>query len=197
MNQLAIPRSRIDFDRLWNPQVLSIYLTDLYQQVIIPIFGNQSIGRNLRVGSRAAPPLAPSIFSNRQPAADRKRDISKTDFKKSILIPQRLGQNSDRQCRTVSLRSPDRARKEGTTEPERLLSASSSPRKALRGGISKVNFQETLSIVGDKCPQNGSRNDPMAPRTTLECPHEGPSVVGQEGPAVGCRGGCSRNTLST
>ena len=51
------------------------------------------------------------------------------------------------------------------------------PRKALRGGISKVNCQETLSIFGDKCPQNGSKNDPMAPRTTLECPHEGPSVV--------------------
>jgi hypothetical protein len=50
------------------------------------------------------------------------------------------------------------------------------PRKDLRGGISKVNFQETWSIFGDKCPQNSSKNDPMAPRTTLECPHEGPSV---------------------
>ena len=27
-----------------------------------------------------------------------------------------------------------------------------------------------------KCPQNGSKNDPMAPRTTLGYPHEGPSV---------------------
>ena len=52
------------------------------------------------------------------------------------------------------------------------------PREALRGGISKVNFQETLSNFGDKCPQNGSKNDPMAPRTTLECPNEGPSVDG-------------------
>ena len=50
------------------------------------------------------------------------------------------------------------------------------PLKALRGGISKVNFQETLSISGNKCPQDASKNDPMAPRTTLECPHEGPSV---------------------
>ena len=56
------------------------------------------------------------------------------------------------------------------------LVGSTDPRKALRGGISKVNFQETLSILGDKCPRNGSKNDPMAPRTTLECPHEGPSV---------------------
>jgi hypothetical protein len=40
------------------------------------------------------------------------------------------------------------------------------PRKALR--ISNVNFRETLSMFGDKCPQNGSKNNPMAPRTTLE-----------------------------
>ena len=37
------------------------------------------------------------------------------------------------------------------------------PRKALRGGISKVNFQETWSIFGDKRPQNGSKNDPIVP----------------------------------
>ena len=30
---------------------------------------------------------------------------------------------------------------------------------------------------GDECPQNGSKNDPMVPRTTLGCPHEGPRVV--------------------
>ena len=41
------------------------------------------------------------------------------------------------------------------------------PRKALRGGISKVNFQEILSTLVNKCPQNGSKNDTMAPRTTL------------------------------
>jgi hypothetical protein len=40
-------------------------------------------------------------------------------------------------------------------------------------GYLKVNSLETLSIFGDKCPQNGSKNDLMAPRTTLECPHEG------------------------
>ena len=43
-------------------------------------------------------------------------------------------------------------------------------------GYLKVNSSETLSISGDKCPQNGSKKDRMAPRTTLECPHEGPSV---------------------
>ena len=31
-------------------------------------------------------------------------------------------------------------------------------------------------MFGDKCPEHGSKNDPMAPRTTLECPHEGTSV---------------------
>ena len=41
----------------------------------------------------------------------------------------------------------------------------------------KVNSSETLSIFGDKCLQNSSKNDLMAPRTTLECPHEGPSVA--------------------
>ena len=41
-------------------------------------------------------------------------------------------------------------------------------------GYLKVNSSETLSIFGDKCPQNGSKNDLMAPRTT---PHEGPSVA--------------------
>ena len=40
----------------------------------------------------------------------------------------------------------------------------------------KVNLSETLSIFGDKCSQNGSKNDKMAPRTTRRCPHEGPRV---------------------
>ena len=43
-------------------------------------------------------------------------------------------------------------------------------------GYLKVNSSETSSIFGDRCPQNGSKNDLMAPRTTLECPHERPSV---------------------
>ena len=43
-------------------------------------------------------------------------------------------------------------------------------------GYLKVNSSETLSVFGDKCPQNGPQNALMAPRTTLECPHEGPSV---------------------
>ena len=51
------------------------------------------------------------------------------------------------------------------------------PPEALCGGISKVNFQETLSSFGDKCPQNGSKNGLRAPRTGLGCPHIGPSVV--------------------
>ena len=50
------------------------------------------------------------------------------------------------------------------------------PPEALCGGISKVNFQETLSSFGDKCPQNGSKNEEMAPRTRTGYPHIGPSV---------------------
>ena len=34
------------------------------------------------------------------------------------------------------------------------------------GGYLKVNVKETFSIFGDKCPQNGSKNNTMAPRTT-------------------------------
>jgi hypothetical protein len=50
------------------------------------------------------------------------------------------------------------------------------PPEALCGGISKINFQETLSSFGDKCPQNGSKNGLRAPRTGMGCPHIGPSV---------------------
>ena len=50
------------------------------------------------------------------------------------------------------------------------------PPKALGGSISKVNFQETLSILSDKCPQNGSKTAPTAPRPHLGCPHEGSRV---------------------
>ena len=41
------------------------------------------------------------------------------------------------------------------------------PPKALRGGISKVNFEQSLSTFGNTCPQNGSKNEPMGPRTSL------------------------------
>ena len=41
-------------------------------------------------------------------------------------------------------------------------------------GYFKVNFSETMSIFGDKCPHNGSKNDTMVPRTTR--PHAGPRV---------------------
>jgi len=41
----------------------------------------------------------------------------------------------------------------------------------------KVNFSETLSIFGDKCPQNGSKNEQTAPRTKTGYPHIGPFVV--------------------
>ena len=50
------------------------------------------------------------------------------------------------------------------------------PPEALRGGISKVNFQGTLSSFGDKCPRNGSKNEQRAPRTSMGCPHIGPFV---------------------
>ena len=50
------------------------------------------------------------------------------------------------------------------------------PRKALGGGSSEVNFHQILSTFGNACSQNGSKNEPRAPRTSIRCPHEGPSV---------------------
>ena len=50
------------------------------------------------------------------------------------------------------------------------------PPEALCGGISKVNFRETLSSFGDKCPQNVSKNEQTAPRTSMGCRHVGSSV---------------------
>jgi len=44
-------------------------------------------------------------------------------------------------------------------------------------GVFKVLFKEMLSTFGNKCPQNGSKNEPRAPRTCMGCPHEGPQVV--------------------
>ena len=43
-------------------------------------------------------------------------------------------------------------------------------------GYLKSQFSRDLVNFRDECPQNGSKNDPMAPRTTLGCPHEGPRV---------------------
>ena len=40
----------------------------------------------------------------------------------------------------------------------------------------KSHFWKISSTFDDKCPRNGSKNDTMAPRTTLGYPHEGPSV---------------------
>jgi len=51
------------------------------------------------------------------------------------------------------------------------------PRRALRGGISKVNFEQSLSTFCNKCPQNGSKNGSTAPTTGLGCPHIGPFVA--------------------
>ena len=55
----------------------------------------------------------------------------------------------------------------------------------LKGQFSRdrVNFWRSM-------PQNGSKNDPMAPITNLECPHEGHSVAyepGTEHGFLGCR----------
>ena len=43
-------------------------------------------------------------------------------------------------------------------------------------GYLKVFFSETLSMFGDKRPQNGSKNEEMAPRTKTGYPHIGPFV---------------------
>ena len=40
------------------------------------------------------------------------------------------------------------------------------PRQALRT-LNKSQFLKILITFGDKCLRNGSKNDPMAPRTTM------------------------------
>ena len=46
--------------------------------------------------------------------------------------------------------------------------------KALLWGIWKVNFQEILASFGDRYPQNDSKNEQTAPRTSMGHLHEGP-----------------------
>ena len=41
----------------------------------------------------------------------------------------------------------------------------------------KSQFFEILTTFGDKCPQNGSKNEQTAPRTNTGYPHIGPFVV--------------------
>ena len=48
-------------------------------------------------------------------------------------------------------------------------------------GYLKVNSSETLSIFGDKFPQNGSKNEQRAPRTSMGCPHIWPFVGALQG----------------
>ena len=61
-----------------------------------------------------------------------------------------------------------------------LLGSEVAPAGATQGSswwYPKVNSSETLSIFGDKCPRNGSKNEEMAPRTKTGCPHIGPFVA--------------------
>ena len=60
-------------------------------------------------------------------------------------------------------------------------------------GYLKVNFSETLSSFGDKCPQNGSKNEETAPRTRTGYPHAGPGV----GARAGCQGGAGRSHVDS
>ena len=53
-------------------------------------------------------------------------------------------------------------------------------------GYLKVNSQATLSSFGDKCPQTGSKNEPMAPRTNLGYPHIRPFVLRAPIPPADC-----------
>jgi len=88
------------------------------------------------------------------------------------------------QLRTKSSDAPLSRPVQGTRKLE------TSPRKALRGGIAKVKFQELALTFGDKCPQNGSENAPMAPRPHLGCPHEGSRVEPRTAPRARELGEC-------
>ena len=60
--------------------------------------------------------------------------------------------------------------------PQRDETSCFQPTQGSSWGYLKVNSSETLSIFADKCPQNGSKNEQRAPRTSMGCPHQGPSV---------------------
>ena len=65
------------------------------------------------------------------------------------------------------------------------------PHAGLFVGVSQKSIEKSLSSFGDKCPQNGSKNEETAPRTKTGYPHIGPSVVGPQGiewPTVGSWG---------
>ena len=55
------------------------------------------------------------------------------------------------------------------------------PRKALRGGMSKSYFKRYCQLLATNAHQNGSKNEPRAPRTSMGCPHEGTRVVSNTG----------------
>jgi hypothetical protein len=57
------------------------------------------------------------------------------------------------------------------------------PRRALGGGISKVNLCWCFWPKVDNYRTNGSKNDQTAPRTTTEYPTQGPGVVTESGRA--------------
>jgi len=59
------------------------------------------------------------------------------------------------------------------TDPEPRPSSALVSRKALRGGFSKVNLHKVYQLLAI-FPH---KNEPMAPRTNLGYPHEGPSVA--------------------
>ena len=45
-------------------------------------------------------------------------------------------------------------------------------------GVLQMSNSKSLRLTsGDKCPQNGSKNAPMAPRPHLGCSHEGSRVA--------------------
>ena len=49
----------------------------------------------------------------------------------------------------------------------------------------KSQFLEILTTFGDKCPQNGSKNEQTAPRTNTGYPHIGPFVASQSTEWIG------------
>ena len=76
-----------------------------------------------------------------------------------------------------------------------MIGAGYRPTQGSSWGYLEVNSSETLSFFGDKRPQNDTKNDLMAPRTTLECPHEGPFADSRRGADLSQGGSSERGRV--
>ena len=106
------------------------------------------------------PPLPPPTDLGRTRLEDLFRP-------RPLLLPS----PPDASCIThLKAQGPSRTCNESKEEEE------ASPPDAVYAPPSRSHFWNISSTFGDICPQNGSKNEQRAPRTSMGCPPQGPSV---------------------